>query len=76
MFNFSFKIFWLSSTFNYELCIMNYELNYGVPAKPSGFPLYLCSPYFRLATKIIGPNIVTVPETHSRFTRKGCRSNP
>ena len=27
--------------FNYALCIVNYELFLGVPAKPSGFPLYL-----------------------------------
>ena len=30
-------------SYNYELCIMNYELSLGVPATPSGFPLYLCS---------------------------------
>ena len=26
---------------HYELCIMNYEFPLGVPAAPSGFPLYL-----------------------------------
>ena len=35
--------------FNYALCIVNYELFLGVPAKPSGFPLYLCSLRSRLA---------------------------
>ena len=33
-------------TYNYALCIMNYELTLCVPAKPSGFPLYLCSLHF------------------------------
>ena len=35
---------------------MNYELNQGVPAKPSGFPLYLCSLNFHLAQKNLSPN--------------------
>ena len=37
----------------------------GVPATPSGFPLYLCS---------LSP--VPAPKSRSRKTRKGCRSNP
>ena len=37
---------------------MHYELNQGVPAKPSGFPLYLCSLNFHLAQKNLSPNPV------------------
>ena len=56
----------------------------GVPAKPSGFPLYLCSlspapvSKSRPRTKIPFPfpNPVPALKSRSRKARKGCRSNP
>ena len=65
------------SIFNFQFSIF-----WGVPAKPSGFPLYLCSLHSRLAPKNCPrhfgrlSDLVPVSETSPRHARKGCRSNP
>ena len=48
-------------------------LSLGVPATPSGFPLYLCSLKFHLTQKF---PLSVVCCLLSEKARKGCRSNP
>ena len=53
------------------------ERDLGVPAAPSGFPLYLCS--LPPAPKFPYPNPVPAPKSRPRSkipAPKGCRSNP
>ena len=68
----------------YKLYTLNSTLYLGVPAKPSGFPLYLCSLNWERDLEVrTESKLVPVPKSQSHFpklvpriARKGCRSNP
>ena len=59
------------STFQFS--IFNFQFVLGVPAPPSGFPLYLCSLIPLPVVEIVEKQVIS---TLQKMARKGCRYNP
>ena len=62
-------------TYNYALCIMNYELTLGVPLRVGLSAISLLAS-FPLAQKYLQIPQSPFPNPISRSARKGCRFNP
>ena len=63
-------------TYNYALCIMNYELTLGVPLRVGLSAISLLASFLP-APKFPFPNPQSpFPNPISRPARKGCRCNP
>ena len=61
------------STLNFQFSTFNFQFVLGVPAPPSGFPLYLCSLIPLPVVEIVEKQVIS---TLHKMARKGCRYNP